>query len=173
MNGKLQLLCIFVFHLPLIIVVILINEGYYLCRKDCGESVSLCISYLRVTNSRVELYHIIIHWNLPKLITHQHSLAIGCSKRKKNESRKGYNLTNTFSVLVITLRRVFALTVVVLTMHFAAGFRFAHQQNFGWNKFSSVDFSGAGEWHILGMCFPDSEQEVKNSQSIVLCEKAR
>lgn len=61
MNRKPQLVCIFVFCLPLIVVVILINECYYLCRKDCGESVSLCISYLKVTNTRVELYHVIIH----------------------------------------------------------------------------------------------------------------
>lgn len=83
MKRKLQLVCIIVFCLPLIVVVILINECYYLCRKDCGESVSVCVSYLRVTNSRVELYHDIIHWNQPKLITHQNSLTIACSTRGK------------------------------------------------------------------------------------------
>lgn len=162
MNRQLQLVCIFVFCLPQIVVVILINECYYLCRKDCGESVSLCISYLRVTNSRVELYHVIIHWNQPKWITDQYSLTTACSTReKKNESMKGYNLTNTFSALLITLKRVFAL-IVVLMMHFCAyllGSDLHISKTLdGINSLSSVDFTGAGEFLILGMCFPGSEQ---------------
>lgn len=129
MNRELQLVCTFVFCLPLTVVVILMNECYYLCRKDCSESVSLWLILglnLPCYNSRK-----------PGKINHppvffEYSLLYQRAGLKKKK-RKGYNLTNTFSALLITLKRVFDV-IVVLMRHFASGLRFPHQENFGQNK---------------------------------------
>lgn len=168
MKRQLQLVCIFVFCLPLIVVVILINECYYLCRKDCLEPVSLCISYLRVTNLRADLFHVVIHSNEAKLITHQYSLFYSLFNQR--QQMQAVNLTNIFAALLLILKSMFTL-IAVLMMHFSNGFRFAHQQNLDRINFLfSINFTGGGELHILGMCFSESEQEVDNTKSIVLCE---
>lgn len=61
--------------------------------------------------------------------------------------------------------------IVLLMMHCSDGFRFAHQQNlYRINYLSFINFIEGGELNTILMCFPESEQEVVNTKSIVLCE---
>lgn len=77
------------------------------------------------------------------------------------------NLTNVFAALLIILKSTF--TLVVPMKHCSDEFRFAHQQNL-YRTISLLLISLKGESYMYLVCFPESEQEVDNTKSIVLCE---
>lgn len=78
------------------------------------------------------------------------------------------NLTNAFAALLIILKSTFTLIVAPMK-HCSDGFRFAHQQNL-YRTNSLLLISLKEESYMYLVCFPESEQEVDNTKSIVLCE---
>lgn len=78
------------------------------------------------------------------------------------------NLTNTYAALLIISKSMFTHCFSYDALfHWAQIFTSA---KFVQKKFSSINIIERGELHILRMCFPESELEVDNTKSIVLCE---
>lgn len=87
------------------------------------------------------------------------------------ESRKGYNLTNTFFITFDNIEKSVRFHSCSYNAFCCWG-QILHVSRTldRISSLSSVDVTKVGELLILGMCFPHSEQEVDNTKSIVLCE---